>query len=247
MSTSPPRIRLDSALVERGLVATRSRARDLVLRGAVTVDGRRADKPAEMVGGEAALAVAGGLAAQVSRAATKLDAALDRFGLDAAGRIALDVGASTGGFTQTLLARGAARVHAVDVGRDQLHAELRADPRVVSLEGFDARRLSAVECPEPIGAIAADVSFIALAKVLPAALALAAPGCWLVALVKPQFEVGRAALGRGGIVRDVAAREAAAAGVAAFLADAGWRVLGTMPSPLPGKDGNQEHLVAAVT
>lgn len=245
MNALPSRMRLDSALVERGLVASRSRARDLVLRGAVTVDGRRAGKPAEMVACDAELAVAEGLAAQVSRAAAKLEAALERFDLDPAGRLALDVGASTGGFTQTLLARGAVAVTAVDVGRDQLHAELRGDPRVVSLEGFDARQLTREQLPEPVAAIVADVSFISLAKVLPAALALAAPGCWLVALVKPQFEVGREGLGKGGIVRDEAARARAVAGVEAFLAGAGWRVLGSMPSPLPGKDGNQEYLVAA--
>ena len=240
------RRRLDQALVERGLVASRSRARDLVLRGTVTIDGRVADKPGQLVGDDSDVAVAAQLAAQVSRAAGKLDAALDAFALSPRGSLVLDVGASTGGFTQTLLERGAVRVYAVDVGRDQLHPSLRGDARVVSLEGTDARTLGAALVPELVGAIVVDVSFIALAKALPAALALAAPGAWLVALVKPQFEVGRAAIARGGIVRDVAAREQAVADVGRFLADHGWRMLGRMPSPLPGKDGNQEYLIGAV-
>ncbi len=239
------RQRLDHALVERGLVASRSRARDLVLRGAVTVDGLAADKPAQMVEARQALAVAADLAGQVSRAAGKLEAALEAFGLSPDGRVALDVGASTGGFTQTLLARGAARVYAVDVGREQLHASLREDARVVSLEGTDARDLGPALVPDPVDVIVADVSFISLAKVLPAALALAAPGCWLAALVKPQFEVGRESVAKGGIVRDEAARSKAVADVAGFLTAHGWRVLGHIPSPLPGKDGNLEVLIGA--
>ena len=167
-------------------------------------------------------------------------------GLDAKGLVALDVGASTGGFTEVLLARGAERVIAVDVGRDQLHAKLRQDPRVVTLEETDARSLDAGTIGEPVAAIVADVSFISLTKVLPAALSLAAPGAWLVALVKPQFEVGREGVGKGGIVRDAEARARAVAEVRAFIdATSAWRVFAEMPSPIPGGSGNEEVLIGA--
>ena len=239
------RIRLDAALTERGLVASRSRARDLILRGAVRVDGRTAAKPGELVGPEQALEVPPAAAQIVSRAGEKLMPALQHFAFPVEGAVALDAGASTGGFTEALLAAGAAKVYAVDVGRAQLHPRLAADPRVVSLEGTDARSLSPTLVPEPVTAIVADVSFISLLKVLPAALALAAPSAWAIALVKPQFEAGREAVGSGGIVRDAAAREAAVARIRDFLQEAGWRVAGVMPSPLPGKDGNEEFLIGA--
>jgi 23S rRNA (cytidine1920-2'-O)/16S rRNA (cytidine1409-2'-O)-methyltransferase len=239
--------RLDLALVERGLVATRAKARDLIARGEVTVDGRAVGKAAMTVREGQAIAVNAEAAAQVSRGVVKLAAALEYFRLDAGGRTALDVGASTGGFTQTLLERGAARVYAVDVGKGQLHATLAADPRVVGLENCDARTLDLMLVPEAVGAIVADVSFISLTKALPAALALAAPGCWLVALVKPQFEVGREGIGKGGIVRDVALRERALGDVRDWLAaQSGWAVLGAMPSPIEGGSGNVEFLIAAV-
>ncbi len=239
--------RLDLALVARGLVATRAKARDLIARGEVTIDGRVASKAAIGVREGQAIAVNAEAAAQVSRGAVKLAAALEYFGLDAGGRTALDVGASTGGFTQTLLERGAVRVYAVDVGKGQLHATLAGDPRVVSLEDCDARTLDRGLVPEAIGAIVADVSFISLTKALPAALALAAAGCWLVALVKPQFEVGRDGLGKGGVVRDAALREKALGDVRDWLAaQTGWTVLGEMPSPIEGGSGNVEFLIAAV-
>jgi 23S rRNA (cytidine1920-2'-O)/16S rRNA (cytidine1409-2'-O)-methyltransferase len=186
-------------------------------------------------------------AAQVSRGAVKLAAALDHFKLDARERTALDIGASTGGFTQTLLGQGARRVYAVDVGKGQLHPTLAADPRVVALEECDARRLDGTLVPEPIDAMVADVSFISLAKALPAALNLAAAGGWLVALVKPQFEVGRDGIGKSGIVRGEALRERALADVRDWLAaQPGWTVIGTMPSPIEGGSGNAEFLIAAV-
>ena len=178
-------------------------------------------------------------------AGEKLGPALAHFGFPIAGRVALDVGASTGGFTEALLAAGAAKVYAVDVGRGQLHPRLAADARVVSLEGTDARKLSRALVPEPAAVIVADVSFISLVKVLPAALALAAPDGWLIALVKPQFEAGREAVGKGGIVHDDVARRAAVAKVETFLETSGWRVAGIVPSPLPGKDGNVEYLIGA--
>lgn len=239
------RMRLDAALLARGLVASRSRARDLILRGQVCVDGQTAGKPGDLVGPAQSIAVPEESARVVSRAGEKLGPALAHFGFPIAGRVALDVGASTGGFTEALLAAGAAKVYAVDVGRGQLHPRLAADARVVSLEGTDARKLSRALVPEPAAVIVADVSFISLVKVLPAALALAAPDGWLIALVKPQFEAGREAVGKGGIVHDDVARRAAVAKVETFLETSGWRVAGIVPSPLPGKDGNVEYLIGA--
>lgn len=247
VSSSHPRERLDQAVVARGLAPTRSRARDLILRGKVLVEGRACDKPAAAVGPADTLTLAEDAPAYVSRGAEKLIAALDAFGFDASGRIALDVGASTGGFTEVLLQRGAARVYAVDVGRGQLDARITADPRVVSLESTDARTLDTARIPEPVGAIVADVSFISLTKALPAALGLAASGCWLVALVKPQFEVGPDHVGKGGIVRDAAARDRAVANVATWIASRpGWRVTGTIASPILGGSGNAEFLLGAI-
>lgn len=239
------KMRLDHLLVESGLAPTRSRAADLVRRGCVQVEGVLAAKPGALVAGDAALSLEPGAALYVSRGGLKLAAALDGFGLDSAGRIALDIGASTGGFTEVLLERGAVRVYAVDVGRDQLHESLRTDPRVVVLERTDARKLEANLVKEPVSAIVADVSFISLTQALPVPLSLAGPGAWLVAVVKPQFEAGREAVGKGGIVRDAKDWEWAVARVRAFVQDAGWRVAGVMPSPILGGSGNQEFLIAA--
>lgn len=238
--------RLDVALVARALAPTRSRARDLIVRGLVTVDGVAASKPGQIVPAVAVIAVSGEDAFIASRGAIKLKSALDAFGFDPAGRIALDVGASTGGFTETLLERGAARVYAVDVGRDQLLPRLKADPRVTSLEGTDSRSLGPELVPQPVTAIVADVSFISLTKALPQALALVGPGSWLVALVKPQFEAGREALGKGGIVRDEGARTAAVRGIETWLTGAGWQVAGVIVSPITGGSGNTEYLLGAV-
>jgi 23S rRNA (cytidine1920-2'-O)/16S rRNA (cytidine1409-2'-O)-methyltransferase len=182
----------------------------------------------------------------VSRGALKLEAALDAFGFDPAGRIALDIGASTGGFTQVLLQRGAARVYAVDVGQHQLHIMLTDEQRLVPMEGTDARHLTRDLIPDPIGAITADVSFISLTKVLPAPFALATPGAWAVLLVKPQFEAGREAVSKGGLVKSEAARAEALASVEQFVAaQPGWRVTGSMPSPITGGAGNVEYLLGA--
>lgn len=245
--TAASRLRLDMRLVALGLVATRARARDLVLRGEVSVDGRRATRPAMAVPATSRIEIAAGAGAYVSRGALKLRAALDGLGFAVAGRVALDVGAAHGGFTEVLLERGAARVYAVENGHGQLDAALAADPRVISLEQTDARRLTPDLVPEPIGIVVADVSFIALAKVLPAALALAAPGATLVALVKPQFEVGPAEVGRDGVVKSEAARQRALAGVVAWLErEAGWRVTGTLPSPVTGGSGNVELFLGAL-
>jgi len=182
----------------------------------------------------------------LSRGAPKLIAALDHFGYSANDLVALDIGASTGGFTQVLLDRGAARVYAVDVGHGQLHAQLAADPRVVSLEDCDARRLGPTLVPEAVGALVADVSFISLTKALPAPLTLTRAGAWLVALIKPQFEAGRAAVGKRGIVRDPAARQRAVDLVRDWIAEQpNWRVLDVIASPILGGSGNQEFLLGA--
>ncbi|RTL72474.1 MAG: TlyA family RNA methyltransferase [Hyphomicrobiales bacterium] len=236
-------------MVLRGMVATRSRAQDLIRRGLVTVGGAVETGPARAVGLDDAIVLAGGdnRASHVSRGAEKLGAALNAFGFEVSGRVALDVGASTGGFTQTLLAGDATKVYAIDVGHAQLHPSLASDPRVISREGRDARSLTRDDIPEPVAAIVIDVSFISLTKVLPAVLALAAPEAWLIALVKPQFEVGRAWVGKGGIVRDADARQSAVTGIETFIGDQpGWRVSGTIQSPITGGSGNIEYLIGAV-
>jgi 23S rRNA (cytidine1920-2'-O)/16S rRNA (cytidine1409-2'-O)-methyltransferase len=240
--------RLDNLLVARGLAATRSRARDLILRGQVLVAGKAAEKAGAMVGEDVEIALVPGSGAEaVSRGGLKLAAGLDAFGFTPDGQAALDIGASTGGFSELLLARGARRVYAVDVGHSQLHASLRRDARIVNLERTDARRLDASLIAEPVGAIVADVSFISLAQALGPALALAGPRAWLVALVKPQFEAGREHVDRSGIVRDEAARQAAVAKVRDWLADeVGWRIAGVVPSPIAGGSGNREFLLGAV-
>lgn len=237
--------RIDQRLVEEGLAPSRAQAADLVRRGRVLVDGAIATKPGATIADDTALALAPGTDTHVSRGALKLEAALDAFDLSPEGRIALDVGASTGGFTEMLLARGAAKIYAVDVGRGQLHASLRADPRVVSLEATDARRIDEALVPEAVSAITADVSFISLTQALPAALRRGVPGAWLVALVKPQFEAGREAVGKGGLVREDVDRQRAIARVREFLAGEGWSVLGVISSPIAGGSGNIEYLIGA--
>lgn len=239
-------LRLDQALVARGLAPTRARARDAVLRGHVRVDGQTATKPALMVGGAAELSLDDPAAGYVSRAALKLVAGLDHFGYPVPDRIALDLGASTGGFTEVLLARGARRVHAIDVGHGQLDPRLAADPRVRAREKLNARDLTPEQIGEAVDALVSDLSFISLRLALPPALALASPGCWAILLVKPQFEVGRAGIGKGGIVRDPAEGAAAAQAIAHWLADGqGWSVDGLIPSPIAGGDGNHEYLLGA--
>lgn len=246
----PPRpgakVRADQRLVDLGLVESRTRAQALVLAGRVFAGTRRIDKPGQPLPADAPLELRGRDHPWVSRGGVKLAHALAHFGLSPAGLACLDVGASTGGFTDVLLHHGAARVHAVDVGHGQLAWSLRSDPRVVVLERTNARHLDAALVPEPVGAVVCDASFIGLAVVLPAALALCAPGAWAVALIKPQFEAGPAAVGKGGVVRDPAVHAAVCAGVEAWWAALpGWTVLGVEPSPLLGPEGNREFLVAA--
>ncbi len=244
--SKPTSTRLDQRLLSDGLVASRARARDLILRGFVIVDGAPCTKPAQSIGPGASIVLAGHAPDFVSRGGEKLAAALDAFALDPAGMIALDAGASTGGFTQVLLQRGVRRVYAVDVGKSQLHESLRADARVISLEGYDIRHIEAAPIEEPIEIIVADLSFISLTKAMRPAMSLAAPGAFLVALVKPQFELSPADIGKGGIVRDAAARDRAVKAVRVFVASQpGWRVLGVIASPIAGGSGNEEFLLGA--
>ncbi len=237
--------RLDQRLVDLGLAPSRARAQALIRAGVVTVDGARADKPARKVPAAAAVALTGDPNPWVSRAALKLVHALDLWELEPTGAEALDVGASTGGFTEVLLARGAARVHALDVGHGQLHPRLAADVRVRSLEGVNARAIPPGLVP-PVDWIVSDVSFIGLEKALPGPMALARPGARLVALVKPQFEAGPAHVGKGGLVTDPAIHAAVRSRIRAFLEDVGWRVTGEAESPIAGGDGNAEFLIAAL-
>jgi 23S rRNA (cytidine1920-2'-O)/16S rRNA (cytidine1409-2'-O)-methyltransferase len=237
-------LRLDQALVQRGLAGSRARAQALIAAGVVRVDGMAATKPAQKVAGNSDLALEGDPNPYVSRAALKLRHALDAFALDPTGAVALDLGASTGGFSQVLLEAGAAQVWAIDVGHGQLHERLRDDPRVRVIEGLNVRELGPQHVPSPDW-IVSDLSFISLEKALPPALGLARSGAMLVCLVKPQFEVGRAHVGKGGIVRDAEAIAAARARVRGFLEAEEWRVLGETESPIPGGDGNVEYLIAA--
>jgi 23S rRNA (cytidine1920-2'-O)/16S rRNA (cytidine1409-2'-O)-methyltransferase len=243
----PGKTRLDVALVERGLAESRAKAQALIMAGKVYSGEKKLDKAGLSVAPEIPIEVRGAPHPWVSRGGMKLAHALARFGLSLEGRVVLDVGASTGGFTDVALQSGAAKVYAVDVGRGQLHWKLRTDPRVVVMEGVNARTLGRERIPEPVDAIVTDASFIGLEVVLPAPLALAAPGCVLVALIKPQFEVGPERVGKGGIVRDPALWEETCVRIEAFVArQPGWRVLGITPSPIEGRDGNREFLIAAV-
>ena len=238
------RLRADRYLVEQGHFESRARAQAAIAAGLVRADGRVVVRSSEPIAPGARIE-AEAAHPYVSRGALKLAAALDAFGLDPRGRTALDVGASTGGFTDLLLRRGAAYVHAVDVGRDQLHASLRADPRVANLESTDIRDL-AQRGLDPVPEICGiDVSFIGLRLVLPAVAALIAPGADLVALIKPQFEAGRERVGRGGIVRDPAVHAAVCAEVRGALDGLGFTVRGLVPSPIQGGDGNAEFLIGA--
>jgi 23S rRNA (cytidine1920-2'-O)/16S rRNA (cytidine1409-2'-O)-methyltransferase len=239
----PPRQRADRLLVERGLFESRAKAQAAIAAGLVSANDVTVRKPSEEIPIDAKLR-ASAAHPYVSRGGLKLAAALDHFGFDPKAKVCLDVGASTGGFTQVLVERGAARVYAVDVGHGQLHEALRARCEVVSLEETDIRTLSPARLAERPDLITVDVSFISLKQVLPAALALAKRPAQLVALIKPQFEAGRGAVKKG-IVRDQAVHAAVCADISAFVASLGWRVLGVIPSPIAGSDGNAEFLLGA--
>lgn len=240
------KIRLDQLLVARGLADSRARAQALILAGIVFSGEVRLDKPGQQVDEAAEIALRGRDHPWVSRGGLKLAHALKVFALDVSARICLDIGASTGGFTHVLLDAGARRVYAVDVGRGQLDWSLRNDARVVVLEGVNARHLTAGQVPEPPEIVVCDASFIGLRTVLPAALDLAAPGAELVALIKPQFEVGKARVGKGGVVRDPALHDEVCDTIRDWLmAGMGWTVLGICPSPVTGPAGNVEFLICA--
>ncbi|HEX6840471.1 MAG TPA: TlyA family RNA methyltransferase [Stellaceae bacterium] len=238
--------RVDTLLVERGLAESRARAQALVLAGLVWSDGQRLDKPGISLADDTPLEVRGREHPWVSRGGIKLAHALDHFAIDPTGAVALDIGASTGGFTDVLLTRGARRVYAVDVGHGQLAWKLRQDARVTVLERTNARHLTREQIPEAPDLVVCDASFIGLTTVLPAALALAAPAARLVALIKPQFEVGKGKVGKGGVVRDPALHGEVCARITAWLAaQPGWCVEGLTESPIQGPEGNIEFLVHA--
>jgi 23S rRNA (cytidine1920-2'-O)/16S rRNA (cytidine1409-2'-O)-methyltransferase len=238
--------RLDQLLVERGLAESRTRAQAAIMAGLVFSGEKRLDKPGLALAADTPLEVRGKPHPWVSRGGVKLAHAIDHFGLDAAGRTAIDVGASTGGFTDVLLHHGAAKVFAVDVGEGQLDWKLRNDPRVVVLEKTNARHLDATLIPDPVSCVVCDASFIGLQIVLPAALGLAQPGAWGVALIKPQFEVGRERVGKGGVVRDAVLHDEVCARIHDWWNGLpGWQVIGIEPSPILGPEGNREFLIAA--
>ncbi|HUM12384.1 MAG TPA: TlyA family RNA methyltransferase [Myxococcaceae bacterium] len=245
MTGRPRKERLDVLLVELGLAPTRAKAQALVLAGQVVVDDQRVDKPGTRVPADAEVRLKGEPMPYVSRGGLKLEAALRHFQLDVHGAVCADIGASTGGFTDCLLQAGAAKVYALDVGRGQLHARLRSDPRVVLHEGVNARYLDPSDLPESVSVLAIDVSFISLTQVLPATVRCLQPGGVTVVLVKPQFEAGREQVGKGGVVRDDAVRAEAVARVQNCMEGLGLIPIGTLDSPIHGPAGNREILVVA--
>lgn len=243
----PGKQRADTLLVERGLAESRARAQALIMAGLVYSRERRIDKPGTTLDADAPVEVRGRDHPWVSRGGVKLAHALERFQFDIAGAVCVDVGASTGGFTDVMLASGATKIYAIDVGQAQLAWKLRQDERVVALENTNARHITRDHVPDPVDFIACDVSFIGLEKVLPAAMALTHPGAGLVALIKPQFQAGRDAVEKGGIVRDPAVHDAVCARISQWLnAEPGWRVAGLTESPITGAKGNREFLIGAM-
>ena len=240
-----PKLRADQLLVDRGLAESRARAQALILAGLVFSGERKIEKAGQAIAEDAALSVRGKDHPWVSRGGIKLAHALDHFSWEVAGQVALDVGSSTGGFTDVLLQRGAAKVFAIDVGTNQLAWSLRQDPRVIVHEQTNARYLTGEIVTEPVDLVVCDASFISLAKVLDKALDFARPAGRLIALIKPQFEAGRAEIGKGGVVRDPDVHARVCAEVAAWLEGRSWAVEGVTPSPITGPEGNVEFLIAA--
>ena len=241
-----PKIRADQRLVELGLAETRTKAQALILAGSVFSGERRIDKPGQPLAEDTSLELRGQALPYVSRGGFKLAEGLDHFSLDPADMTAIDVGASTGGFTDVLLQRGAAHVYAVDVGHGQLDWTLRNDPRVTVLEKTNARHLTVEQVPEPVDIVVCDASFISLRLVLPASLQRVRPDGWLIALIKPQFEVGKGEVGKGGVVRDEALHRRVCEEIEAWLSQMqGWAVIGVTPSPILGPKGNREFLIGA--
>jgi 23S rRNA (cytidine1920-2'-O)/16S rRNA (cytidine1409-2'-O)-methyltransferase len=245
LSGSMAKTRADQLLVDRGLAESRTRAQALIMAGLVFVGDRKVDKPGQSVADDVAIDVRGRDHPWVSRGGIKLAHGLDTFEWDVTGAVAIDVGSSTGGFTDVLLSRGGLRVYAVDSGTNQLAWKLRQDPRVVVHEQTSARILTDAQIPEPIDLVVCDASFIGLAKVLERPLSFVRPGGRLLALIKPQFEAGREEVGKGGVVRDPAVHARVCAEVTRWLEDSGWRVAGVVASPITGPEGNVEFLVAA--
>jgi len=241
-----PKKRLDTVLVERGLVETRARARAVIMAGSVYVDGVRTDKAGVLVGEGSGVEVRDTSLKYVSRGGLKLEAALREFGIDPSGQVAADIGASTGGFTDCLLKSGAVKVYAIDVGYGQLDWKLRQDPRVIIKEKLNARYIKPDDIAEPVDIAVIDVSFISLTMIIPPALALLKPGGVLVALIKPQFEVGKGEVGKGGIVRDEAKHREVVDKIREHVQSLGLGVIGVIPSPIEGAEGNKEFLIAAV-
>ena len=239
------KVRADQLLVQKGLAESRTRAQALILSGNVFAGDRRVAKAGDMLAEDTALTVKGRDHPWVSRGGIKLGHGLTHFGFDVTGTVALDVGSSTGGFTDVLLSRGAAKVYAVDVGTNQLAWKLRSDPRVIVHEQTNARDLTRDIIAEPVDIVVCDASFISLSKVLDAALDLARPGARLVALIKPQFEAGREEVGKGGVVRDPAVHRRVCDEAAQWVQSKGWNILGIEPSPITGPEGNVEFLLGA--
>ena len=246
MSSHKTKNRLDTLLVEKELSPTRAQARSLIMQGAVFVDGERVDKAGALVKESSEITVNAPSQKYVGRGGLKLERALDEFGIDVSDVIALDIGASTGGFTDCLLQKGARRVYAVDVGYGQLDWKLRKDDRVVILEKINARYLKPEDIGESVDIAVVDVSFISLTMVIPPLKALLRPGGCLVALIKPQFEVGKGQVGKGGIVRDEARHQEVIDKITSFLGEIGFSIQGVIPSPILGARGNKEFLIMAM-
>lgn len=238
--------RLDKILVDKGIVQSRERARALIMAGKVMVKGKKVDKAGEMVLADADIVLVGEDIPYVSRGGLKLEKALDEFKIDVAGKVAMDVGASTGGFTDCLLQRGAKKVYAVDVGYGQLDIKLRNDPRVINIERQNIRYLEKKDIPEDIDLITIDSSFISLVKIIPKALEFIGEYGVLIALIKPQFEVGKGEVGKGGVVRDEAKHKAVVEKIKGFCTDLGLSVIGVVESPIFGPKGNREFLIYAI-
>lgn len=246
MKTKTPKHRLDRLLVDRGLFESRERAQSSIIAGQVLVNDQKVEKAGALVSENADIRILGERMPYVSRGGLKLEAALRDFSLEVRDEVALDVGASTGGFTDCLLQHGCRKVYAVDVGYGQLAWKIRQDPRVIAIDRVNIRDIDLELVPEPVDLAVIDVSFISLDKVIPSVVRFLKAGAGIIALIKPQFEVGRAQVGKGGIVRDEAARAAAVANVEAFFRSAGLDVKGVIPSPITGQDGNVEFLIYAV-
>ncbi len=240
------KVRLDRLLAERGISESREKAQALIFAGQVLVQGQKIDKAGSLVPQDADIRILGEVLPYVSRGGLKLEKALQEFRVSVIGKVALDIGASTGGFTDCLLQHGCAKVYAVDVGYGQMAWKLRQDPRVVVIERTNIREMAPSAIPEPADIAVIDVSFISLEKVVPAVLKFLKPDSEIIALIKPQFEVGKESVGKGGIVRDEAARNAAVERVAGFVRGLGLDVKGVIPSPITGQDGNVEYLIHAV-